>query len=216
MTPTACLLASVALSFGPCATALAAPPLGTTPADPPVQPGARPLPDGEDERPHLLQHRVNIGMGVLLYLPPRGPTIFGWALEASYSARHDGYGVEADAGVRGVFGENVAGAGALDLYGAIALAPELGSVWAPRIGLELGISTAARSPLDADEAAPGGSLRAFSATAPGYVGTALSPARFRWRGWHLDALSLFIGSSLPGIGRTVRFQMSFLRLSAAF
>jgi hypothetical protein len=216
MTPIRCLPSIAALLSGLCSTALASPALGTAPADPPIEPGAQPLPDGGDERPRMLHHRVNAGIGPLLYLPTFGPALFGWALEASYGARHDGYAVEADVGARGIFGEEVAGTVAFDLYGAIAFAPELGSVWEPRIGLELGISTAARSILDEDRAAPGSFARAFLATAPGYVGTSLSPARVRWRQWHLDAMAIFIGSSLPGIGRTARLQVSFVRLGASF
>ncbi len=216
MTPTGCLFSIAALLFGLCSTALASPALGTAPADSPFEPGAQPLPDAGDKRPRMLNHRVNAGIGPLLYLPPLGPIIFGWALEASYGARHNGYGVEADVGARGIFGENVAGTVAFDVYGAIALAPALSSFWEPRIGLELGISTAARSILDEDSAAPGSYIRAFSATAPGYFGTGLSPAHFRWRQWHLDAMAIFIGSSLPGIGRTARLQVNFLRLGASF
>jgi hypothetical protein len=216
MTPAGCLSSIAALVFGLCSTALASPAAGTVPAEPPFEPGGQPLPDGVGERQHMLEHRVNVGIGPLLYLPPIGPTIFGWALEASYGVRHSGYSIEADVGLRGIAGESVAGAVALDFYGAIALAPELGRVWAPRIGLELGISTAARSILDREWAAPGSFVRAFSATPPGYLGTALSPARFRWRQWHIDAMALFIGSSVPGLGRTARVQVSFLRLGASF
>jgi hypothetical protein len=212
MTPAGCLSSIAALLFGLCSTALASPAAGTTPAEPPFEPGAQPLSDGGDERQHMLQHRVNVGIGPLLYVAPLGPSIFGWALEASYGARHTGYGVEADVGLRGILGDSVA----MDFYGVIAFAPEISRVWEPRIGLELGISTAVRASRDRESPAPGSFGRAFLDSTPVYVGTALSPARFRWRQWHIDAMAMFIGSSLPGLGRTARIQVSFLRLGASF
>lgn len=212
MTPAGCLSSIAALMFGLCSTALASPAAGTAPAEPSVEPGAQPLPDGGDGGQPMLQHRVNVGIGPLLYLSALGPSIFGWALEASYGARHPGYGVEADVGLRAILGDSVA----VDFYGAIAFAPEISRFWEPRIGLELGISTAPRASIDENSSAPGSFDRAFSSSSPGYVGTGLSPARFRWRQWHIDAMAMFIGSSLPGLGRTARIQVSFLRLGASF
>lgn len=216
MTAVGRLVSIVAIVLGPGLSALASPAPGPVPAEPTSEPGARPPSDGGDERARMLHHRVNAGVGPLLYLPPLGPTIIGWALEASYGVRHAGHAVEADAGVRGVFGEDVAGAVALDFFAAIALAPEIGSAWAPRIGLELGISTAGRTLLGEDDAPPDSFIRALSDASPAYVGTALSPARFHWRQWHVDAMAIFMGSSIPDLGRSVRLHVSFLRLGASF
>lgn len=216
MTAAGRLASIIAIVLGPSLPALASPTAGPVAAEPSSEPGARPPDDGSDEHARVFHHRVNAGVGPLLYLPPLGPTIIGWAVEASYGVRHAGHAVEADAGIRAILGEDVAGAVALDFFAAIALAPEIGSAWEPRIGVELGISTAGRSLLGEDDAPPDSFVRALSDASPAYVGTALSPARFHWRQWHVDAMAIFMGSPIPDLGRTVRLQVSFLRLGASF
>jgi hypothetical protein len=214
MTSARRLSSLVVIMLGPSLSALASPVSGPVPAEPSLEPEARPQEHGNDERERVLHHRVNAGVGPLLYLPPLGPTISGWALEASYGVRRSDLAVEAEAGIRGIFGESVAGTIALDFFAGIALAPEMGSTWAPRIGVEIGASTAARSILD--EVPPESYARTLAAASPGYVGTALSPARFRWRQWHVDAMAIFMGTSLPELGRAARLQVNFLRLGASF
>jgi hypothetical protein len=198
------------------ATALASPPASeVSPALPPDSTTRAPF-DGHDRDVAMLHHRVNVGIGPLLYIPPTGPVELGWAVEASYGVRHGRHDIEAEVGVRGIAGDRVSGAVAFDVFASIALAPTLGSLWEPRIGLELGISSAANAPIDRDRAAPESFYRAFSDASPGYVGTAFAPARFRWQRWRLEAMEIFMGSSIPGIGRTARLQVNFFRLGVSF
>jgi hypothetical protein len=195
-------------------TVLASPPTSSPSAVPPGS-TMRPTSNGHDPDAPIL-HRVNVAVGPLVYIPPTGPVELGWAVEASYGARHRNREVEAEVGFRSIAGERVSGTVAFDVFAGIALAPTLGRVWEPRIGLELGISSAANAPIDRERAAPESFYRAFSDASAGYVGTVLAPARFRWQRWRLEALGIFMGSAIPGFGRTARLQVNFLRLGAAF
>jgi hypothetical protein len=198
------------------ATALASPPTSDMSAVPPPDSTTRAPSAGRDRDVATIHHRVNVGIGPLLYIPPTGPVELGWAVEASYGARHGGHGMEAEVGFRSIAGDRVSGAVAFDVFVGIALAPTIGSVWEPRIGLEFGLSSAANAPIDRDRAAPESFYRAFSDSSPGYVGTAFAPARLRWGRWRLEAMEIFMGSTIPGIGRTARLQLNFLRLGASF
>jgi hypothetical protein len=195
-------------------TVLASPPVSSASAVPSGSSTASTSSGHEADAP--IRHRVNVGIGPLLYIPPTGPVELGWAVEASYGVRHRRHDVEADVGFRSIVGDRVSGTVAFDAFAGIALAPTLGRIWEPRIGLELGISSAANAPIDRDRAAPESFYRAFSDASSGYVGTVLAPARFRWQRWRLEALGIFMGSAIPGFGRTARLQVNFLRLGAAF
>lgn len=163
----------------------------------------------------MLQHRVNVGLGPLLYIAPTGPVELGWAVEASYGARYGDHGMEAEVGFRSIIGDRVSGAVDFDIFTGIALAPTIGRLWEPRIGLELGFSSAANAPIDPDRAAPESFYRQFSDTSSGYIGTVFAPARFRWQRWRLEAMEIFMGSALPEIGRTARLQVNFVRLGVS-
>ena len=164
---------------------------------------------------------ASAGIGPLFHLlvlaPKRGtPGMLAWAFEASGNARHDRYGIELDAGMRLVLGELVPGSFALEGFASISIAPDFGGAWHPRISLEMGLSGAA-SPRDDREQSPPGSLRrSVLDNSPGYLGTALSSARFRWHRWQLDVFPLFIGTAIPDYGRAVRLQLGFLRAGAWF
>lgn len=183
---------------------------------PPPDSTAQTSTSGDEHDEPVLHHRVNVGLGPLLYVAPTGPIALGWAVEASYGGRHNERGMEAEVGFRAIVGERVSGPVDFDLFASVALAPTIGSVWEPRIAVEFGISTAANAPIAPDIAAPESFYRLFSDTAPGYVGTAFAPARFRWRRWRLETMEIFMGSAVPRIGQAARLQINFIRLGVHF